>query len=102
MVKLFFGGFPLEFTELDIAMMVGFHGDIHTIKIVRDKKTRVCKGYAFIEMTTKEGADRAVDALDGTKVGGRLINVKIREDKPVAPARPRFGSDRPKRPRRPM
>ena len=41
MVKLFFGGFPLEFTELDIAMLVGFHGDIITIKIVRyePKKT---------------------------------------------------------------
>ncbi|HEY8931280.1 MAG TPA: RNA-binding protein [Mucilaginibacter sp.] len=104
MVKLFFGGFPLDFTELDIAMLVGFHGDISTIKIVRDKKTRVCKGYAFLEMVNQEGADRAVEALDGTKVQGRVINVKIREDKPVI-KRPSFrpaGGDfkREKRPRR--
>jgi len=91
MVKLFFGGFPLEFTELDIAMLVGFHGDISTIKIVRDKKTRICKGYAFLEMADKEGAERAVEALDGTKVSGRQINVKIREDKPVPPPRHGYG-----------
>jgi len=38
MIKIFVGGFPLDFTELDIAMLVGLHGDISTIKIVRDKK----------------------------------------------------------------
>jgi RNA recognition motif-containing protein len=98
MIKIFFGGFPLEFTELDIAMLVGMHGDISTIKIVRDKKTRICKGYAFVEMTTKEGAQRAVEELDGTKVKGRVLNVKIREDKPVVTRHNTF--ERVKRPRR--
>lgn len=88
MTKLFVGGFPLDFTELDIAMLVGFHGDISTIKIVRDKKTRICKGYAFLEMTSKEGAERAVEALDGTTTGGRVLAVKIREEVPVA--KPRY------------
>ncbi|MDP9078465.1 MAG: RNA-binding protein [Bacteroidota bacterium] len=106
MTKLFVGGFPLDFTELDIAMLVGFHGDISTIKIVRDKKTRICKGYAFLEMVSEEGAERAVEALDGTTVSGRELAVKIREDKPAP--KPRFISkfnsprdeERKKRPRK--
>ncbi|MCR8561221.1 RNA-binding protein [Mucilaginibacter sp. BJC16-A38] len=106
MTKLFVGGFPLDFTELDIAMLVGFHGDISTIKIVRDKKTRICKGYAFLEMVSEEGAERAVEALDGTTVSGRELAVKIREDKPAP--KPRFVSkfngprdeERKKRPRK--
>ncbi|WP_299590518.1 RNA-binding protein [Mucilaginibacter sp.] len=113
MIKIFVGGFPLDFTELDIAMLVGLHGDISTIKIVRDKKTRICKGYAFVEMLSQEGADRAVEALDGTEVGGRQLNVKIREDKPVPPPknyssnmRSSGGSsssfEKKKRPRRPI
>ena len=113
MIKIFVGGFPLDFTELDIAMLVGLHGDISTIKIVRDKKTRICKGYAFVEMLSQDGAERAVEALDGTEVGGRQLNVKIREDKPVPPPR-KFSSspnmrpqgqtdfERKKRPRRPI
>jgi len=91
MTKLFVGGFPLDFTELDIAMLVGFHGDISTIKIVRDKKTRVCKGYAFLEMTSQDGAERAVEALDGTTVSGRELAVKIREEKPAP--KPRYVSN---------
>jgi RNA recognition motif-containing protein len=114
MIKIFVGGFPLDFTELDIAMLVGPHGDISTIKIVRDKKTRICKGYAFVEMLSQEGADRAVEALDGTEVGGRQLNVKIREDKPVPPPRSYSSNmrssggsssssfERKKRPRRPI
>jgi RNA recognition motif-containing protein len=94
MIKIFVGGFPLDFTELDIAMLVGLHGDISTIKIVRDKKTRICKGYAFVEMASKDGADKAVEALDGTEVGGRQLNVKIREEKPVAPAPRRYVPNR--------
>ncbi len=119
MVKLFVSGFPLEITEMELARLFGPHGDISTIKIVRDKQTRKCKGYAFIEMVTKEGADNAIDGLDGVEMGGRPLTVKITEDKPVAPAtncrkpfvdtprsynstmRPPV-SDRPKRPRRPI
>ncbi|MDB5086914.1 MAG: hypothetical protein JWR09_908 [Mucilaginibacter sp.] len=111
MIKIFVGGFPLDFTELDIAMLVGLHGDISTIKIVRDKKTRICKGYAFVEMISQDGAERAVEALDGTEVGGRQLNVKIREEKPVAPPRsyssnmrssPAGSFEKKKRPRRPI
>ncbi|SHL88954.1 RNA recognition motif domain-containing protein [Mucilaginibacter sp. OK098] len=114
MIKIFVGGFPLDFTELDIAMLVGLHGDISTIKIVRDKKTRICKGYAFVEMMSKDGAEKAVEALDGIEVGGRQLNVKIREEKPVAAPRnyssntrsSSFSSgssfEKKKRPRRPI
>ena len=47
MVKLFVGGFPLDITELELVQLFNLHGDVATIKIVRDKKTRMCKGYAF-------------------------------------------------------
>ncbi|RFZ92864.1 RNA-binding protein [Mucilaginibacter conchicola] len=48
MKKLFVSGFPLGITELELATLIAPYGDIDTIKIVRDKKTKKCKGYAFI------------------------------------------------------
>ncbi|WP_428331057.1 RNA recognition motif domain-containing protein [Mucilaginibacter sp.] len=99
MVKLFVGGFPLDFVELDIVMLVAPHGDVVTIKVVRDKKTKICKGYAFLEMESREAAERAIEALDGTKVKGRLLNVKIREEEPVA-AVPVKAFEKKKRPRK--
>ena len=84
MVKLFVGGFPLDMTELELVQLIARHGDVSTIKIVRDKKTRVCKGYAFVEMTDRKGAELAVEMLDGTPLGDRKLSISIKEDEPVA------------------
>lgn len=93
MVKLFVGGFPLEMTELELVKMIGPHGDVETIKIVRDKKTRICKGYAFLEMKDRTGAENAVIALDGTPIADRVLSVKINDDfvKKSPPPRKSFG-----------
>ena len=85
MIKLFVGGFPLDITELELVKLFGPHADISTIKIVRDKKTRVCKGYAFVEIIDKDGVDRAIEALDGTAMGDKVLSVKITEEKQAAP-----------------
>jgi RNA recognition motif-containing protein len=102
MIKLFVGGFPMDITEMELVMMFGLHGDVDTIKIVRDKKTGECKGYAFLEMKDKEGAERAIDALDGSYMGDRMLSVKVTEDKTAAPpARrpaPKFSRSFPSKP----
>ena len=88
MTKLFVGGFPFDITELELVMLFGVHGDVSTIKIVRDKKTGTCKGYAFLEMTEEEAAGRAVEALDGSFIGERMLSVKITEEKQTPVKKP--------------
>ncbi|SDF43424.1 RNA recognition motif. (a.k.a. RRM, RBD, or RNP domain) [Mucilaginibacter pineti] len=80
MVKLFVGGFPLDIEEIELAQLFGPHGDISTIKIVRDKKTKICKGYAFIEMADRSGAENAAEALNGTMLDGKTLTVNINEE----------------------
>lgn len=79
MVKLFVGGFPLDISEMELAQLFALHGDVATVKIVRDKKTGTCKGYAFLEMNDQESADRAIDALDYATVRDRMLTVKLVE-----------------------
>jgi RNA recognition motif-containing protein len=83
MYKLFVSGFPLEITELELAKLIALHGDIDTVKIVRDKKTRVCKGYAFVEMTSLEGAQAAIAALNDTDYGSRSLTLNLVDEKPA-------------------
>ncbi len=96
MIKLFIGGFPLDMSELEIVQLVALYADVSTIKVVRDKKTRICKGYAFLEITGREGAERAIEVLDGTMFKGRELRLSIVEEgqKKTAPA-----AFKPKRPR---
>lgn len=121
MTKLFVGGFPLEITEMELAMLIAPHGNISTIKIVRDRQTKKCKGYAFVEVLTEEDAVKIAAALDGEEMQDRMLTVKVSEEapaKPVAPQRtsrqtyprptfnktnrPSDDAGRPKRPRRPI
>jgi RNA recognition motif-containing protein len=96
MVKLFVGGFPLDIEEIELAKLFGPHGDISTIKIVKDKKTRLCKGYAFIEMEDRTSAENAAEALNGTMLNGKTLTVNINEE-PVAEAVPEVKKKRPRR-----
>lgn len=86
MIKIYVGGFPLEMTELELVQLVSPYGEVSTIKIVRDKTTRICKGYAFLEMADRKAAERVIKALDGTSMGDRQLTVTIRNDEPVSPA----------------
>ena len=113
MVKLFVSGFPLNMDELELARLFVPHGDLKTIKLVRDKKTRICKGYGFIEMGDRQSAENAVAALHGQEMGDRFLTVNIKEEEeesvkeaPVfrkpSPAAPRFHApEKKKRPRLP-
>ncbi len=83
MVKIFVGGFPLETTELELVQIVSLYGQVDTIKIVRDKKTGVCKGYAFLEMVDMQAAENTIESLDGSMFRDKLLSVKFGIEKPA-------------------
>ena len=89
MVKLFVSGFPLNMDEMELVKIFSMHGDVKTIKLVRDKKTRVCKGYGFIEVADQASADNMVSELNGYPIGDRKFTVNIRPDEPaITPSTP--------------
>jgi RNA recognition motif-containing protein len=88
MVKLFVGGFPLDMEEIDLVKLVMPFGQVSTIKIVRDKKTRICKGYAFLEMLDREAAEEAIKNLNGHPIGDRTLSLSIREEKAIGEDQP--------------
>ncbi|MEX0686304.1 MAG: hypothetical protein WD267_00280 [Balneolales bacterium] len=57
-------------------------GEVTKAFIVRDRKTRRSKGFGFVEMTDKEAAAAAIEALNNTEFLDRTIVVN--EAKPKA------------------
>jgi RNA recognition motif-containing protein len=82
MVTLFVGGFPLDMDEMDLVKIFMPFGQVSTVKIVRDKKTRICKGYAFLEVSDHDAALDMISNLDKTVFGDRNLAVSIREENP--------------------
>ncbi|MCH2637350.1 MAG: hypothetical protein MKZ56_03165 [Candidatus Thalassarchaeum sp.] len=79
-MKLFVGGVPYSATEEQLTEIFAAHGELKEVHLVTDKETGNSKGFAFVTYKShKEGA-AAIEALKGTQMDGRRLN--IQESKP--------------------
>ena len=63
--------------------MFGKVGTVLSSNIIEDRETGRSRGFAFVEMSSKEEAQNAISSLNGTEVDGRemLVNeAKPREN----------------------
>ena len=81
MMKVFVGGLPPDVDELELVGFVSTYAEVSTIKVVRDRITKKCKGYAFFQMTSDKMAERAVSELDGRRYKGNTLTVNVSPDK---------------------
>lgn len=56
------------------------YGGVTSAKVINDKFTGKSRGFGFVEMPDDEAAKKAIAALDGGSVDGRMI--KVTEAKP--------------------
>jgi RNA recognition motif-containing protein len=81
--KLYVGNLPYQTTESDLQVLFEAAGPVSSINIVRDRATGQARGFAFVEMSDAEGAQRAIAELDRREVGGRSLTVN--EARPMEP-----------------
>jgi RNA recognition motif-containing protein len=82
MIKLFVGGLPPEVKELDLVQLIAIYGEVQSIKVIRDKLTEKCKGYAFLEMKDSEAAKNVITSLSGELFKRNTLFFNIVEGKP--------------------
>lgn len=80
MVKLFIGGISPNFTELQLAELLAIHGEILTVKLIYDRKTKKTKGFGFVEMASSEAALNAIIHLNGKTIGKRELQLNLVEE----------------------
>jgi RNA recognition motif-containing protein len=91
MTKLFIGGLADNIQEMELAIHISIHGQIDTIKVVRDRKTGKCKGYAFLEIATEADAKNIISNLNGETFKGNTLTIKISDENPT----PKTGFSKP-------
>ena len=72
---IYIGNFPFEITEGDLVIVFSQYGEIVDCRIIRDKDTGKSKGFGFICYENQLSTILAVDNLNGTNIGGRMIRV---------------------------
>lgn len=76
-VQIYAGNLSYRMTEDSLKELFEQHGEVTSVKIIRDRETGRAKGFGFVEMSDKEKAENAIKKLDGAEVEGRNIKVNF-------------------------
>jgi cold-inducible RNA-binding protein len=80
--KLYVGNLPYEVGETDLQDLFARAGSVDSVNVMRDQTTGRARGFAFVEMSTDEEAQKAIKELNEFQLGGRNLTVNEARPKP--------------------
>jgi len=79
--KLYVGNLPFSATEESLHDFFAQAGvNPSAVNLIRDRFTGQSRGFAFVEISNDEEADRAINSMNGQNFGGR--NLVVNEARP--------------------
>ncbi|HKG58469.1 MAG TPA: RNA-binding protein [Pyrinomonadaceae bacterium] len=78
--KLYVGNLAFQTTNQELQQLFGQAGTVQSASVVEDRDTGRSRGFAFVEMSSEEEANSAIEQFNGKEVGGRAL--KVNEAKP--------------------
>jgi RNA recognition motif-containing protein len=83
-MKLYVGNLSFQTSSDDLQQLFSQAGTVQSANVIEDRETGRSRGFAFVEMSSKEEGNAAIQQFNGHEVGGRALNVneaKPREDR---------------------
>lgn len=80
-VTLYVGNLPWSTTDQDLVDWVSPHARVKSTRIIVDRESGRSRGFGFVEVE-QEDAAKAIEALNGTLLGGRAVTVNEAQARP--------------------
>jgi cold-inducible RNA-binding protein len=83
-MKLYVGNLSFETSNNDLEELFGQAGTVESARVIEDRDTGRSRGFGFVEMSSKEEGQNAIEQFNGKEINGRNLNVneaKPREDR---------------------
>jgi len=85
--KLYVGNLPYQTGDQELSDLFSQHGAVSSATVITDKFSGRSKGFGFVEFENDDDGQKAIDALNGTDMGGR--NIVVNEARPMTERPPR-------------
>jgi cold-inducible RNA-binding protein len=82
--RLYVGNLSFDTSEGDLLTLFAQAGTVASCSLVMDRYTNKSRGFAFVEMSTQDEANKAIQQFNGKEFQGRTLTVneaKPREDR---------------------
>lgn len=73
--KLYVGGLSYNTTQDALKDAFSQAGNVESAIVITDKMSGRSKGFGFVEMSTEEEAQKAIEMLNGKELDGRTLTV---------------------------
>ena len=73
--KLYVGNLPYSVSDSDLQAMFAPFGTVESAQVIVDRDTGRSKGFGFVEMSSPQEGQAAIEALHDKDVGGRKLVV---------------------------
>tara|TARA_B100001540_G_scaffold294580_1_gene294653 strand:+ start:405 stop:803 length:399 start_codon:yes stop_codon:yes gene_type:complete len=84
-MEIYVGNLPWSTSDQELADAFGAYGNVEKASIISDRHSGRSKGFGFVTMNDADEANKAIEAMNGTDMGGRSLKVneaRPREDRP--------------------
>lgn len=79
-MNIYVGSLSFDVTEGELKELFAPFGQVTEVRMIMDKFSGKSKGFGFVEMPSKEEAEKAINALNGKDMKGR--DMTVNEAKP--------------------
>jgi RNA recognition motif-containing protein len=76
-IRLYVGNLAKSTTQEEITALFAQEGEVTSVDLVKDRSTGLSKGFAFVTMTSQEGADKAIAKYNGYSMAGNALKVNV-------------------------
>src|SRR4029453_5762514 len=80
--RLSVGNLPYSATEEQLTDLFGRAGKVDSVRVMRDMATGRARGFAFVEMSTDDEAQRGISEFHEHQMDGRALVVNEARPKP--------------------
>ena len=74
-MRIYVGNLSYQATEEELRELFEQYGEVAEVNVVTDRETGRSRGFAFVEMPSKEEGTAAIEALDQKESQGRTLRV---------------------------
>ncbi len=74
-MRLYIGNLPYGMTDEGLEEAFAPHGELASARVIIDRDTGRSRGFGFVEYSSDDEGEAAMQAMDGQEVDGRALRV---------------------------